>query len=65
MPMIDVYAVARTFSEKHRLIRDLAKAVMKRENVPPIWAARTSSFSSPMGRGLAPTFFAGMCCIQR
>jgi phenylpyruvate tautomerase PptA (4-oxalocrotonate tautomerase family) len=36
MPMIDVYAVAGTFSDKHRLAQDLAKAVMKWENVPPI-----------------------------
>jgi hypothetical protein len=36
MPMIDVYAAAGTFSDKHRLAQDLAKAVMKWENVPPI-----------------------------
>ena len=36
MPMIDVYAVAGTFREKHKLAQDLAKAVMKWENVPPI-----------------------------
>jgi phenylpyruvate tautomerase PptA (4-oxalocrotonate tautomerase family) len=34
--MIDVYAVAGTFSDKHRLAQDLAKAVMKWEGVPPI-----------------------------
>ena len=36
MPMIDVYATAGTFSAKHSLAQDLAKAVMKWENVPPI-----------------------------
>ena len=36
MPMIDVYAVAGMFREKHKLAQDLAKAVMKWENVPPI-----------------------------
>ena len=36
MPMIDVYAPAGTFSDKHRLAQDLANAVMKWEKVPPI-----------------------------
>lgn len=36
MPMIDVYAAAGTFSDKHGLAQDLAKAVMKWEKVPPI-----------------------------
>ena len=36
MPMIDVYAVAGTFFDKHRLAQDLANAVMKWEKVPPI-----------------------------
>jgi phenylpyruvate tautomerase PptA (4-oxalocrotonate tautomerase family) len=36
MPMIDVYAAAGTFADKHKLAQDLAKAVMKWENVPPI-----------------------------
>jgi phenylpyruvate tautomerase PptA (4-oxalocrotonate tautomerase family) len=36
MPMIDVYSVAGTFSDKHQLAQDLAQAVMKWENVPPI-----------------------------
>lgn len=36
MPMIDVYAVGDTFSDKHKLAQDLAKAVKKWENVPPI-----------------------------
>src|SRR5580704_5089936 len=36
MPMIDVYAVAGTFSNKRKLAQDLASAVMKWEKVPPI-----------------------------
>jgi hypothetical protein len=36
MPMIDVYATVGTFSDKHNLAQDLANAVMRWENVPPI-----------------------------
>ena len=36
MPLIDVYAVAGMFSNKHKLAQDLAKAVMEWEKVPPI-----------------------------
>jgi phenylpyruvate tautomerase PptA (4-oxalocrotonate tautomerase family) len=36
MPMIDVYAEAGTFADKHALARDLAAAVMRWERVPPI-----------------------------
>ena len=36
MPMIDVYAADGTFTDKHALARDLAAAVMKWEQVPPI-----------------------------
>jgi phenylpyruvate tautomerase PptA (4-oxalocrotonate tautomerase family) len=36
MPMIDVYAVAGMFSNRHKLAQDLAKAVMEWEKVPPI-----------------------------
>jgi phenylpyruvate tautomerase PptA (4-oxalocrotonate tautomerase family) len=36
MPMIDVYAAAGTFSDRHRLAQDLANAVMRWERVPPI-----------------------------
>jgi hypothetical protein len=36
MPMIDVYAAAGTFADRHKLAQDLAKAVMKWENIPPI-----------------------------
>lgn len=36
MPMVDVYAAAGTFSDKHQLAVDLASAVMKVEQVPDI-----------------------------
>lgn len=36
MPMIDVYAAAGTFSDKHKLAQDLANAVMQWEKVPLI-----------------------------
>ena len=36
MPMIDVYAKAGTFTDRHALARDLAAAVMKWEKVPPL-----------------------------
>jgi phenylpyruvate tautomerase PptA (4-oxalocrotonate tautomerase family) len=36
MPMIDVYAAPGTFDDKHTLARDLASAVMRWEEVPPI-----------------------------
>ena len=36
MPMIDVYATAGTFDDKNTLARDMAAAVMRWEQVPPI-----------------------------
>lgn len=36
MPMIDVYSVSGTFSDKHGLARDLAAAVMRWEKVPEL-----------------------------
>lgn len=36
MPMIDVYAAAGTFADKHQLAADLATAVMVVEGVPDI-----------------------------
>lgn len=46
MPMIDVYAVAGTFGDKRTLTRDLASAVMRWEQVPPIalFRANTAAF---------------------
>ena len=36
MPMIDVYATAGTFTDKHQLARDLAGALMAIEGVSDI-----------------------------
>ncbi len=36
MPMIDVYSVEGTFSDKHTLAKDLAAAVMRWEKVPEL-----------------------------
>jgi phenylpyruvate tautomerase PptA (4-oxalocrotonate tautomerase family) len=46
MPMIDVYAPAGTFSDRHTLARDLAAAVMRWERVPdlPLFAKNTAAF---------------------
>jgi phenylpyruvate tautomerase PptA (4-oxalocrotonate tautomerase family) len=46
MPMIDVYSVPGTFSDKHVLAQDLANAVMRWEQVPPIalFSKNTAAF---------------------
>jgi phenylpyruvate tautomerase PptA (4-oxalocrotonate tautomerase family) len=46
MPMIDVYSVEGTFSDKKTLARDLAAAVMRWEQVPaiPLFANNTAAF---------------------
>lgn len=46
MPMIDVYAVAGTFSDKHRLAVELAAALMAIEQVPdiPMFRRNTAAF---------------------
>ena len=46
MPMIDVYSVSGTFSDKHGLAEDLANAVMRWEQVPPIalFSKNTAAF---------------------
>jgi phenylpyruvate tautomerase PptA (4-oxalocrotonate tautomerase family) len=43
MPMIDVYAVAGTFADKHQLAQDAAKTVMRWEQVPEINLFRDNS----------------------
>lgn len=43
MPMIDVYSTAGTFSDKHALAQDLAAAVMRWEQVPPIALFRNNT----------------------
>jgi phenylpyruvate tautomerase PptA (4-oxalocrotonate tautomerase family) len=46
MPMIDVYAAAGVFENKHELAGDLARAVMRWEQVPeiPLFADNTAAF---------------------
>ena len=46
MPMIDVYAAAGTFADKHQLATDLATAVMTIEQVPniPMFRKNTAAF---------------------
>lgn len=46
MPMIDVYAAADTFADKHQLAVDLATAVMTVEQVPdiPMFRKNTAAF---------------------
>jgi phenylpyruvate tautomerase PptA (4-oxalocrotonate tautomerase family) len=46
MPMIDVYAAAGTFADRHRLAADLAAAVMRVEQVPdiPMFRQNTATF---------------------
>src|SRR4030088_2852839 len=46
MPMIDVYAAEGTFSDKKRLAKDLAAAVMRWEQVPAIslFVSNTAAF---------------------
>lgn len=53
MPMIDVYATAGTFGDKHRLAADLATAVMKIEQVPDISLFRrnTAAFIHELADG--------------
>jgi phenylpyruvate tautomerase PptA (4-oxalocrotonate tautomerase family) len=46
MPMIDVYAAAGPFADRHRLAADLAAAVMRVEQVPdiPMFRQNTAAF---------------------
>ena len=46
MPMIDVYAVAGTFADKHKLATDLAGTLMRIEQVPdiPMFRQNTAAF---------------------
>jgi phenylpyruvate tautomerase PptA (4-oxalocrotonate tautomerase family) len=53
MPMIDVYAVAGTFPDKHALAMDLAAAVMAVEQVPdiPMFRQNTAAFIHDLPAG--------------
>lgn len=43
MPMIDVYAAAGTFADRHTLARNLASAVMRWEEVPDLALFRSNT----------------------
>ena len=53
MPMIDAYATAGTFADKHQLARDLAAAVMAIEQVPdiPMFRQNTAAFVHELPAG--------------
>jgi phenylpyruvate tautomerase PptA (4-oxalocrotonate tautomerase family) len=53
MPMIDVYATAGTFTDKHQLAIDLATAVMTIEQVPdiPMFRQNTAAFIHDLPAG--------------
>jgi len=53
MPMIDVYATAGTFADKHQLAADLAAAVMTIEQVPdiPMFRQNTAAFIHDLPAG--------------
>jgi phenylpyruvate tautomerase PptA (4-oxalocrotonate tautomerase family) len=51
--MIDVYSVPETFSDKHSLAQDLANAVMRWEQVPPmpLFSNNTAAFVHELPAG--------------
>ena len=53
MPMIDVYATAGTFADKHQLAQDLAAALMAIEEVPdiPMFRQNTAGFIHDLPAG--------------
>jgi phenylpyruvate tautomerase PptA (4-oxalocrotonate tautomerase family) len=53
MPMIDVYATAGTFADKHQLAADLAAALMAIEQVPdiPMFRQNTAGFVHELPEG--------------
>lgn len=53
MPMIDVYAIAGTFADTHKLATDLATAVMTIEQVPdiPMFRKNTAAFVHDLPAG--------------
>ena len=57
MPMIDIYATAGTFADKHQLAQDLARAVMRWEGVPtiPLFADNTAAFVHDLPPGAIST----------
>ena len=64
MPMIDVDATEGTFDDKHALAQDLAKAVMRWEQVPdlPLFTDNTAAFVHDLP---APPRVAGASAVTR
>ncbi len=50
MPMIDVYAAAGTFSDKRSLAQELAKALMRSQQLPPIALFSTNTVGHQRAR---------------
>ncbi len=61
MPMIDVYAAAGVFEDKRGLAHDLARAVMRWEQVPeiPLFADNTAAFIHDLPEGAISTASGG------
>jgi phenylpyruvate tautomerase PptA (4-oxalocrotonate tautomerase family) len=57
MPMIDVYATAGTFADRHELAKQLATAVMRWEQVPdiPLFRNNTAAFIHDLEDGSLST----------
>ena len=67
MPMIDVYAAAGTFGDRHRLAADLATAVMTVEQVPdiPMFRQNTAAFTRQPSAGELPNANGAFSHIRR
>ena len=66
MPMIDVYAPAGTFSDRARLARDLATAVMTVERVPdiPLFRQNTAAFVHELARDTLSNVDGDHACVR-
>ena len=66
MPMIDVYAAEGTFSDKHGLAQDLARAVMRWEAVPdiPLFSDNTAAFVHDLPSEAISTAAGGGDCVR-
>ncbi|HYU90549.1 MAG TPA: hypothetical protein VE966_08905 [Gemmatimonadales bacterium] len=66
MPMIDVYAPAGTFSDRARLARDLATAVMTVERVPdiPLFRQNTAAFVHELARDTLSNVEGDHACVR-
>jgi len=66
MPMIDVYAPAGVFNDTYQLARDLATAVMRIEQVPPIamFLQNTAAFVHELPPGHCSNVDGDEACIR-